>query len=66
MTFHVYKRRLARRNQRWRWRLIDNSNGLIIGDSGEGYGSRLHCLDMVAKIQTLAAGSETVEDSPVA
>lgn len=32
----IYRRRLSRRNQRWRWRLVHN-NGKKLANGGEGY-----------------------------
>ena len=39
MTFEIYKDAEGD----WRWRLVHNSNGNIIADSGEGYENRSDC-----------------------
>lgn len=40
MTFQVYRDDA----DEWRWRLVHDSNGNIIADSGEGYDNRSDCL----------------------
>jgi len=39
-TYYVYRDRLGH----YRWRLVHNSNGKTIADSGEGYVRKSDCL----------------------
>lgn len=50
-TLVVYRRRIAPRNQRWRWRLVA-ANGRNIANSGEGYSDRAVCSDMARGVVT--------------
>lgn len=45
----VYPRRLARRSQRWRWRLVA-SNGRKLANGGEGYAHVEDCHDMALRV----------------
>lgn len=49
----VYRVRLARRNQQWRWRLVA-ANGRNIANGGQGYANRNDCL---GQARALVAGT---------
>ncbi len=58
----VYRRLLARRNQRFRWRLVA-SNGKKICHGGEGYANRPECIEMAKAIVSGAyADAEVTEE----
>ena len=56
MIFEVYKDRAGE----WRWRM-KATNGLIIGDSGQGYANKSELLDMVDKIRVGARDATVVD-----
>lgn len=59
----IYRRRLARPSQRWRWRLVAN-NGRKLANGGEGYTDRTACELQAMKVVTGAYGDVQVERKP--
>ena len=55
MKFNLYQDQKGE----WRWHLVA-ANGAIIGDSGEGYVHKRHCLDMIHRIKRDAHLAETM------
>lgn len=45
----VYRKRFARRSQRWRWRIVA-ANGRNIGNSGEGFADRVYAIASVTAL----------------
>lgn len=50
-TLVIYRRMIARRNQRWRWKLV-TANGRKIANGGEGYSDHDECEQMAIAIIT--------------
>ena len=59
MEFNVYKDKRGE----WRWQLVA-ANGRVIGDSGEGYTDKGHCIAMVNRSRDeVAEAKVTIIDS---
>lgn len=56
MKFQIYQDKAGE----WRWRLLA-SNGNIVADSGEGYTTKVACLDTIDRIKTASVSAEVVE-----
>jgi uncharacterized protein YegP (UPF0339 family) len=51
-NFHTYEDRAGE----WRWQLV-SSNGRIVADSGEGYGSLTACREAAQRVKDNASGA---------